>query len=174
MAEAYMSPAEVRIIAARLQPLLNEVIEHSAKLDPMSIKVYHPGKTFNRVQRLILRALRKEWGQRSVTEHAGYAFMDARPTIHGVIFVEKGSIWIATPYQPALRRSSDLYVRHTVLDYVSVCLADSVIANYEIAQRNVFDTRYAIERLLPDGHPMKSPQRPNQDVAAQSDSAVNN
>lgn len=166
MTDRYLSPEEIRDAAADLLPLLDEVLEHSATLDPMSIKVYQPGKTFTRLQRLVLRALRMKWGQRSVTEHAGYAFFDDRSAIHGVILVDKGSLWIATPYQPALRRSSDLYVKHRLLDYVHVCLADSVIATRSAALQNIDDARYAIERLLPEGHAMKRPERPTQGAKA--------
>jgi hypothetical protein len=159
MTDGYMSPDEIRRAAADLLPLVDEVLEHSATLNPILIKVYQPGTALNRVQRLIGRALGTPQGQRSVTEHAGYKFIGRRPTIYGVIFVEKGSVWIAAPYHPVMRRSSDLHVKHSLRDYVDLCLADSIIANRAAALRNIDEARYAIERLLPDGHSLKRPKR---------------
>ena len=168
---AYLSSTDFTRIAADLLPLLDAVLEHSDTLRPEIVKVYRPHPLARRLASTVVRSLpgkigQRSFGERPISEMLGYRFSDPdHPDIVGVIVEADGHMFIATPYQPMLRQPSELYILHAKLEgYVEVCLACDMVGTATMAAVNVDNARYAIERLLPDGHQMKRPTRKPEDA----------
>lgn len=168
---AYMSPSDIKRAAAKLRPLLDAVVEHKSTLKPTIISIYEPRPLPSRLLSTAVRGLasaakkQPSLAQRPISEVPGYDFTDTwNPNIVGMLVIVDDDIRIATPYQPVLRRQSNLYILHDLEGYIEVCLAGDMVGTHSTAQINLDRAQYAIERLLPDGHEMKRPERKSDDA----------
>lgn len=150
MDDRYMPLEELSRASKDMHDLISEVLKHQASLTPTTIRTYQPSGLMSR---------RSTWRRRDqpIVDMAGFAFGEGHPSNKGVIVeTENFGVRIATMYGFP-RRNRKLYALHTVEDYVCIWLADTddKFSGAEMARRTIDSTRFQIERLLPDGHPMK-------------------
>lgn len=172
----YMSRDQIEREAASLRPVIDAVLEHEESVKPTVIKVYEPRPLPSRVLSTVVRGVTRtarqpQFAKRSFSEMLGFDFSldpaehgEGEDDIIGMIVTVEDTLRIATPYVPPLRRWSGLYVLHDLEDYIELNLAGDMIGTIETAEVNLKNARYAIERLLPDGHELKSPAREKEDA----------
>lgn len=141
---SYMDESEIVRAAAQLETLATAVIENQEDLMPVVITVYQP-------QGFTPHFLRR---RKNRSEEHGYAFGHGHANFSGVIIVHRGEILFATRYEFP-RGARNLYVLNTSYDYVKVWLVDDRFIPGDAARHAIDAVSFQIERLLPDGHPLK-------------------
>jgi hypothetical protein len=148
-----MDEDEIREEAHTLSTLIDWVLKQRNALPArVSLEIYQPRGAFGTVQLFF----RPKKNQPATIQVFGYTFKSDEAGAKALIVQHAGRTLIATRIEFP-NRFQNLYILHTIEDYVLLWLANNLDVRRDEALANIKEVRFEIEHIAGDGSKMQRP-----------------